>query len=338
MDAADESRKQWASLLAGNGSLHDLALGPWLGLAASLAEATGQGSPTAVLERPSADAGGWPAALGSLMGGWAQMLNDPQGLALGRFAASAANPLAAVLRHPAAAVAASGENSKDRLSMVAGLALTDFLQTASAHLALQMQGWFKALQRFAAEFAGAGDGEAPSVVVSSLDELMTYWGAVGEVALQEHSRSEQFLESQASLLRTSMAYRVARRRAMEAVARENDLPTLSDLDEAFAAIHELRREMRTLRQRVDAAPPLTAAAPTAAAPTEAAAAAATDALKAKPVASCAEGGMSAAQGRRKQARTRSGGSEAHEMPSVKATASAPGRPKPRTAVRSTQVI
>ncbi len=72
---------------------------------------------------------------------------------------------------------------------------------------------------------------------------------MGEQALQEHARSPDFLDSQSRLLRTAMTYRLDQRRVMEAFARMHDLPTQSDVDEAFKMIHELRREVRRLRKQ-----------------------------------------------------------------------------------------
>ena len=56
-------------------------------------------------------------------------------------------------------------------------------------------------------------------------------------------------------------YRVARRNVLEAVSRANDLPTLTDLDEAFAAIHALRRDLHQVRKLAEAALSDTSAMP-----------------------------------------------------------------------------
>jgi hypothetical protein len=40
------------------------------------------------------------------------------------------------------------------------------------------------------------------------------------------------------------------RRVTEALCRRQELPTLTDVDEAFAMIHELRREVRLLKRRL----------------------------------------------------------------------------------------
>ena len=261
MDAIDDSRKQWASLLAGKGHLVPLALSTWLGLAASALgadaatppSATRHESPQAATQDGARESASepvgsvdWAAALGPIFNAWTEAIDNLQGSAVSWFSPPSENPSARVMSHPAAVV--GSDSSPGRLSMQAGMALFDFMQGAATHQALQTQGWVKALQRFMAEFVPNEEGDAQPAVVTSLDQLLTHWGVVGEAALQEHSRSETFLQSQARLLRKAMKCRVASRRVVEAAARANDLPTLTDLDEAFASIHALRRELREVRK------------------------------------------------------------------------------------------
>jgi hypothetical protein len=265
MDAIDDSRKQWASLLTGKGDFIPLALSTWLGLAASALggdasarpSAPRQESPLSATQDSAMEACepivglDWVAALGPIFNAWTEAIDNLQGSAVSWFSPPSDNPLARVMSHPAAVV--GNDSSPGRLSMQAGMALFDFMQVAATHQALQTQGWAKALQRFVAEFVPSEDGDAQPTMVTSVDQLLTHWGVVGEAALQEHSRSEKFLESQAQMLRKAMQYRVANRRVVEAAARANDLPTLTDLDEAFASIHALRREVREVRKLAEAA-------------------------------------------------------------------------------------
>lgn len=262
MEAADETRKHWASLLAGRDHLHTLALGTWLGLAAlalgteapvaatpAKASAADVPSPDPEIEaasqpRDTVRSTSW---LEPALKAWTQALDALQPSAWTPLSMPAENPVFRLLSHPAAVV--GSETSPGRLSLEAGLALADFIQGAAAHQTLQSQGLIKALQRFAAEFTRHGDNP---VVVSSLDDLATHWGTVGEAALQEHSRSEAYLTSQAELLRKAMRYRVAQRRVLEAASRASDMPTLSDVDEAFASIHSLKAELRGLVRLVQA--------------------------------------------------------------------------------------
>jgi hypothetical protein len=250
MEPADETRKHWASLLAGNGPAGQ-ALDWWLGLAASAMENDPEGEEPSPMDTPLA--AGWPDTMGPVFRAWADAAERVQGSASSWFSPASENPLARALGHPAAVV--GGGNSQSRLMLQAVVAAAELMQTTAAHQTLQSQGWMKAFQRFAADFFRNNDAGAKPVVVTSLDDLFSHWSTVGESALQEHSRGERFLESQAQMLRKSMRFRLAQRQVVEAAARANDLPTLTDLDEAFAAIHALRSEIRGLRRIVETAPP-----------------------------------------------------------------------------------
>jgi hypothetical protein len=231
MEAADETRKHWASLLAGRDQLHHATLGSWLDLAAR-----------ALAWNPTA----------------AAPLDFSQGSLSNSFLSPMQDSMARLGSHPAAVM--GGDASPARLPMEAGRSLNDFLQSVAAHQVLQSQGWLKAFQKISGEFMGPPKAGGRDLEVGSLDAFVTHCGAVGEAALQEHSRSEQFLDSQAKTLRTAMRFRSAQRRAMESAARAIDLPTLTDVDEAFEAIHSLRREVRELRRltRTSAAEPVAA--------------------------------------------------------------------------------
>jgi hypothetical protein len=52
------------------------------------------------------------------------------------------------------------------------------------------------------------------------------------------------------MIRAAMQYRLDARRVTEAMCRLQDLPTVTDVDEAFSMIHELRREVRLLKRRL----------------------------------------------------------------------------------------
>ena len=261
MNAAEETRKQWASLLAGRGDLQSVALQAWLRLAAQAvgADLSQSGIPDLHEPRAAASGHGSPAGdAGPREGGngavpfnplalMAQSLDAWQRLAQGWLEPQGENPLARWLGHPAVAVDTS--NSPSTLMMESGLAFAELLRSAFSHETLRLQGWANALQKFAEEFNS--DAGTP-VIVDSLDRLFTHWSVVGEAAMQEHSRSEAYLQSQADMLQKSMRLRIAQRRTIEAVSRSIDVPTLSDLDEAFASIHALKAETRRLRRLVEA--------------------------------------------------------------------------------------
>lgn len=252
MKDAESTRNLWAKLLSGGGPL---SATPFAALAQMATSLMPLDAPAEAPDPASADPAGpvidWTRLMQPSLDAWTGWADRLQGTALSWFKPASDHPMARLLDHPAAVV--GGENSNARLSMHAALAYTDFVQSAMSHQRLQMQGWMEALRRFAAEFAPSGDGSAPAVVIKSFDDLVNHWGTIGESALQQHSRTDRFLASQADLLRKDMRYRVARRRVIEAASHACDIPTLTDLDEVSASLHALRKEVRAVRQMAESA-------------------------------------------------------------------------------------
>lgn len=139
-------------------------------------------------------------------------------------------------------------DSIERLAQRAMQAWGELQQVAASHQLVAASGWQQAFAAFAAEFQGAAEPRE----IRTLDAYLALWSEVGERALQAHARSPEHVESQTRLIRAAMRYRLDARRVTEAICRLQDLPTLTDLDEAFALIHELRREVRLLKRRLDA--------------------------------------------------------------------------------------
>ena len=117
------------------------------------------------------------------------------------------------------------------------------------HVQKVMQTWGELQQASTAHAAEFQDGGEPREI-RTLEAYLALWSEVGERALQAHARSPEYVESQSRMIRVAMQYRVDARRVTEALCRLQDLPTLTDVDEAFAMIHELRREVRLLKRRL----------------------------------------------------------------------------------------
>ena len=131
------------------------------------------------------------------------------------------------------------------------------LGTSGAAAATAMLAWQAALVRpftqaassFAAELgARAGRGDA----MPDLRGALTSWNQLLEQHLQAAMQSDQYTAAQARLLRNVMRHRLAQRAALEPVLEHFDLPTRSELDQAYRTIHELRREVREMRRRLEA--------------------------------------------------------------------------------------
>jgi class III poly(R)-hydroxyalkanoic acid synthase PhaE subunit len=153
-----------------------------------------------------------------------------------------ADKVGELVNHPALI---GNPQALERLVQQAFQSWLELQRASTEHQLVVAKGWQGAFARFGAEFQDRGGNDAEEV--RTLDQFLRLWARIGERALQEHARSDGFLESQTRLLRAAMTYRSNQRRVVEALARMHDLPTQSDLDEAFKMIHELRREVRQLR-------------------------------------------------------------------------------------------
>ena len=86
-------------------------------------------------------------------------------------------------------------------------------------------------------------GEMPS----SSKDLVKLWVTTGDDVFVEAFKEEAYIEAQGDLLNATMSYRIRERAIMEAFLDAYGLPTRTELDEAYETIHELRREVRSLR-------------------------------------------------------------------------------------------
>jgi hypothetical protein len=108
-----------------------------------------------------------------------------------------------------------------------------------------MQGaWKRALERF---MKAAGDSKGEPI--TSGRQLLDLWLATANKALVEMHRSEEFLEAQRRMTRSSTEYRLAEREIAEAFCEVHHIPTRTEVDELQRTVAELRREVRALKAR-----------------------------------------------------------------------------------------
>lgn len=86
--------------------------------------------------------------------------------------------------------------------------------------------------------------------IKSLRELFDLWVDVAEAAYAEVVSSREYGKVYGDLVNTMMVVRRETQKLTERAARHAGLPTRSELDTAHARIHELRREMRELKNRM----------------------------------------------------------------------------------------
>lgn len=116
-------------------------------------------------------------------------------------------------------------------------------------LSLLMKSWADAAADFATVLeTRQREGKAPETLQAALG----LWTEVAEHRLHRTLRSDDYTAVQADLLRAVMEQRLAGRAIVEKVSQALDLPTRSELDEAYQSMAEMRRELRGLRGRLRA--------------------------------------------------------------------------------------
>lgn len=115
------------------------------------------------------------------------------------------------------------------------------------YLSISVPLWMTISQRFQAELAArkkAGDG------VKSHGATLDLWNSVVDRALMEFNRSVEFADIQRRLLRASANCRLQMRAIGERSARLFDMPTRSEMIDAYRRIHDMQREIQQLRREI----------------------------------------------------------------------------------------
>jgi class III poly(R)-hydroxyalkanoic acid synthase PhaE subunit len=84
--------------------------------------------------------------------------------------------------------------------------------------------------------------------LTSARELMRTWYSIADRTLMLKFNTKEFLRVQDKLTDTLMNHKKAQRDALEIVYNAMEIPTRSEIDEAYRDIHELKREVRALRR------------------------------------------------------------------------------------------
>lgn len=109
--------------------------------------------------------------------------------------------------------------------------------------------WLEAVDAGSERLLARAEASEP---IESLRELWTVWiGAVDE-KMEAAFRSEAYASVQGRMLNEAMRYRIHEREITDALLRSTDIPTRTELDQAYRDIYELRREVRALRREARA--------------------------------------------------------------------------------------
>ena len=106
--------------------------------------------------------------------------------------------------------------------------------------------------------------------ISSVRQVMGLWYRTADKSLLVTFNMQEFLDKQNAFTRAQQQFKLAQRAVVEDVFRGLDMPTRSELDEAYQVIHELKMEVRALKREL--LPAAAAAGKASTAPRKAAAA------------------------------------------------------------------
>ena len=90
----------------------------------------------------------------------------------------------------------------------------------------------------------AGKGEK----VTSARELMKTWYSIADRTLMETFNTAEFMEIQEKLTVALMNHKMRQREALEVIYEQLEIPTRSEIDEAYKDIHSLKQEVRVLKK------------------------------------------------------------------------------------------
>jgi poly[(R)-3-hydroxyalkanoate] polymerase subunit PhaE len=84
--------------------------------------------------------------------------------------------------------------------------------------------------------------------VSSPRDLMRTWYSIADKTLLQRFNTPEFIKAQEDMTAALMTHKKVKRDALEVVYESMEIPTRSEIDEAYKDIHDLKREIRALKR------------------------------------------------------------------------------------------
>lgn len=86
--------------------------------------------------------------------------------------------------------------------------------------------------------------------IRSIREVTRLWFQTADRTLTQKFCSDEFVALQNDLSSAGMAYRLRLRAVLEMLYHAIDIPTRSEIDQAYRAIHDLKKEVRSLQRQI----------------------------------------------------------------------------------------
>ncbi len=195
----------------------------------------------------------WPAA----MGPWLSFLM--QAVSAGRFGESMLGGTAGLSRllameSDASAFAGVGEVphfgvSREKNAKI--MRLIDTVVDLRKHSLTFHTAFAQALARAVeATVEELGKVAAKGDKITSVRDLMRLWYRTADASLLVTFNSQEFLDVQNEFSKAQQRYKLSQRAVVEDLLRNLDIPTRSEVDEAYKVIHDLKKEVRALKKEL----------------------------------------------------------------------------------------
>jgi class III poly(R)-hydroxyalkanoic acid synthase PhaE subunit len=129
-------------------------------------------------------------------------------------------------------------------------ALVDVRRTNLKFQTAMAQGMTKAVENTIDRLAKL---KAKGEKITSVRELMKLWFTSADGTLMHVFNSPEFLAIQEEMTTANNEYRVRQRAVLEDLYQQFDIPTRSEIDDAYKIIHDLKLEVRALKKTLNAA-------------------------------------------------------------------------------------
>lgn len=86
--------------------------------------------------------------------------------------------------------------------------------------------------------------------ITSVRDLMRLWYRTADASLLVTFNSQEFLDIQNQFSKAQQDYKLTQRSVVEDILRNFDIPTRSEVDEAYKVIHDLKKEVRALKKEI----------------------------------------------------------------------------------------
>ena len=121
----------------------------------------------------------------------------------------------------------------------------EFRQTSVRYHALMAKASALAFERLMQELVALREkGEK----IESVRQLLNLWIEVTDQTFTRVYKSEEYLTIQNELARAGMTYRLREQEIVETFLKMMNLPTRSELDDAYRSLYELRKEVKALKK------------------------------------------------------------------------------------------